>query len=146
MNVLGVIFDNKLQWNNYIAHTIKKYNSALHCIKLIKNYFTVKELHLIITSNFYSVLYYDSEIWNIPCLGAELKQKLLSVSASALNLCAPTYNDRMSFLELNNINNRATPIEMCMYKYALLLYKLLNNEILISDWIDLNFQPTFNNR
>ena len=39
MNVLGVIFDSKLQWNDHIAHTIKKSNSALHCIKLIKNYF-----------------------------------------------------------------------------------------------------------
>ena len=33
-----------------------------------------------------------------------------------------------------------------MYKHALLLYKLLNNEIPLNDWIDLNFQQTFNNR
>ena len=110
MNVLGVIFDSKLQWNDHIAHTIKKSNSALHCIKLIKNYFNVRELHLIITSNFYLVLYYNSEIWNIPSLGFKLKQKLLSASSSALKLCTPTYNDRMSFLESHNINKRPTPI------------------------------------
>ena len=119
MNVLGVIFDSKLQWNDHIAHTIKKANSALHCIKLIKNYFTAEELRTIITSNFYSLLYYNSEIWNIPNLNAELKQKLLSISANPLKLCTPTYHDRMSFLELHNINKRATPIEMCNYVHAL---------------------------
>ena len=37
-------------------------------------------------------------------------------------------------------------MEMCNYKQALLLYKLLNNEIPQSDWIDLNFQQNFNSR
>ena len=146
MNVLGVIFDSKLQWNDQIAHTVKKANSALHCIKLIKNYFTTEELRTIITSNFYSILYYNSEIWNIPNLNAVLKQKLLSISANALKICTPTYHDRMSFLELHNINNRATPIAMSNYVHALLLFKLLQNEIPMDDWVDLNFQQTFNNR
>ena len=30
MNVLGVLFDSKLQWCDHIAQTIKKSNSALH--------------------------------------------------------------------------------------------------------------------
>ena len=36
MNVLGVIFDSKLNWNEHIANCIKKSNKALHAIRLIK--------------------------------------------------------------------------------------------------------------
>ena len=66
MNVLGVIFDSRLNWNEQIARTVNKTNSAIHCISQIKYYFTPVELLQIITSNVYSVLYYNSEIWNIP--------------------------------------------------------------------------------
>ena len=79
MNVLGVIFDDKLKWNDHIAKTISKSNSALHCIRLIKHYFTIEELKQVITTNFYSVLYFNSEIWNLPTLNPLLKQKLLSI-------------------------------------------------------------------
>ena len=44
MNVLGVIFDSKLQWTQHIAKAISKSNSALHAIRLISKYFTTREL------------------------------------------------------------------------------------------------------
>ena len=146
MNVLGVIFDSKLNWNDHIARAINKANSALHCIKLIKYYFNSEELTQLITSNFYSVLYYNSEIWNIPTLCPALQQRLLSASASALKICTPSYHDRMSYIELHELNNRATPKQMCRYKHALQLHKLVNLELPTSDWIDLNYQQNFNSR
>ena len=36
MNILGVIFDSKLQWCSQVAYSIKKANNALNAIKLIK--------------------------------------------------------------------------------------------------------------
>ena len=55
-------------------------NSALHCIRLIKYYFTTDELKQLLTANFYSILYYNSEMEftnpepviktkNVVCLG-----------------------------------------------------------------------------
>ena len=35
LNVLGVIFDNRLHWNDQVAHAISKSNSAIQCIRLI---------------------------------------------------------------------------------------------------------------
>ena len=58
MNVLGVIFDSKLQWTQHIAKAISKSNSALHAIRLISKYFTTRELLDLLTSNYYSILYY----------------------------------------------------------------------------------------
>ena len=75
MNVLGVLFDNKLNWNDQIARSISKANSILHCIRLIKYYLNPDKLLKIITSNYYSVLNYNSEIWNIPHISTILKTK-----------------------------------------------------------------------
>ena len=146
MNVLGVLFDSKLNWNDQVANIVKKTNSALHCIRQIKFYFSPPELIQIITSNVYSIMYYNSEIWNIPTLHYGQKQLLLSSSANALKICTPQYHDRMSYRELHSINNRATPDQMCLYKHSLLLYKLINLELPHLDWIDINFQQNFNNR
>ena len=146
MNVLGVIFDSRLNWNDHVAQTIKKTNSALHCIRQIKYYFNPNELLQIITSNVYSIMYYNSEIWNIPTLHHEAKQKLLSISANALKICTPTYHDRMSHLELHTLNKRATPDQMCVYKQAMVLYKLIETQSPIADWIDLHHQQSFNRR
>ena len=52
----------------------------------------------------------------------------------------------MSHLDLHAINKRATPAQMCIYKHAILLYKMIENRMPMSDWIDLNFQQSFNGR
>ena len=52
----------------------------------------------------------------------------------------------MSFLEIRSINNIETPTEMYKYKNALQLNKLINTRTPEGDWIDLNFQQTFNNQ
>ena len=61
--VFGVTFDSKLQWGDHISSTVKKANTALHAIILIKHYFTPTELRSLITANFYAILFYDAEIY-----------------------------------------------------------------------------------
>ena len=91
MNVLGVTFDSKLQWGDHISLTIKKANTALHAIRLIKHYFTPTEQRTLITSNFFSILFYNAEIWLLPKLNKILKSNLLSASANALKICTPYF-------------------------------------------------------
>jgi hypothetical protein len=74
INVLGVEFDSRLQWCKQVSNTIKRAYKLMHALKLIKKCFTKKELNLLITSNFYSILCYNSEIWHLPMLKANLKQ------------------------------------------------------------------------
>ena len=69
-------------------------------------------------------------------------QKLLSASANAPKICAPSYRNRMSFFKLHKLNERGTPTQMCIYENVILLYKLINSEIPELDWIDLNFQQS----
>ena len=70
LNVLGVVFDQKLQWSEQISNCIAKSNKALTAIRLIKKFFNTGELLQLVTSNFYSILYYNSEIWHLNNLKA----------------------------------------------------------------------------
>ena len=128
INILGVIFDSKLQWSDQVAHSIKRSMNALNAIRLIRRFFKRDELLNLLTSNFYSILYYNSEIWHLPSLKPTLKQKLLSASARALKVCNKYTDNNVSFEAIHDLCNRATPIKMQKYKLAICLYKLYNSE------------------
>ena len=122
MNVLGLFFDSKLQWHSQVSNAVTKSKKALHAINLIRKYFTSKELLNIITSNYLSILYYNADIWLLPTLAPQLKQKLLSASAAPLKLCTKLNDRSMSFETLHTLNNRATPKQFTIYRHAILLH------------------------
>ncbi len=146
MNVLGVIFDQKLQWSNQIASCASKSSKALCAIKLIRRYFSTKELLQLITSNFYSILYYNSEIWHLPTLKFNLKRKLLSLSANALKVCMKYDTSMISFETIHELNNRAVPKKYMLYRHALTLYKILNSHDYSLEWCSINFNQIFTSR
>ena len=146
INVLGVIFDSKLQWSDHIALTIKKSFNALNAIKLIKKFFTPKELLQLITSNFYSILFYNSEIWHLPSLKPPLKQKLLSASANALKVCWKIVDNTVSYESLHSLSKRATPEQFMKYKLALSLHKLYNINYNTKEFIRLNHNQILTSR
>ena len=78
IKVLGVIFDSQLKWTQQVTNSIKKAKSALNAIKT--------EIKTLLTANFFSILYYNSDIWHLPSLSLQLKQSLLSASANTLKL------------------------------------------------------------
>jgi hypothetical protein len=53
-NVLWVLIDSKLQWNEHVAKAISKSNYSLNGLKLIRKYFSTKELVNLVTSNYFS--------------------------------------------------------------------------------------------
>ena len=105
----------------------KKSRLALNAIKLISKYFNKTQLIQIITSNYYSILYYNAEIWLLPSLSPSIKQKMLSASAAPLKLTVSNYTSMISHNSLHYLNNRATPNQITIYKHALLLYKTFNS-------------------
>ena len=84
INVLGVVFDSKLQWSNQISQAINNSKRALHGIKLIKKYLTKNETKMLLTSIFYLALHYNCEIWLSQGLNVRNKQQILAASANAL--------------------------------------------------------------
>ena len=145
-NILGVIFDSKLTWADHISHAIKCSITALNAIRIIKRFFTKKELLSLVTSNFYSILYYNSEIWQIPTLKTTLKQSLLSTSAKALKVCCSSYEYNMSFINLHKSCLRATPDEMLTYKLAICLFKVYNVTFNQIEFVGFNFNQILTGR
>ena len=145
INVLGITFDSKLSWHYQTQNAINKSKMALNAIFLIRKYFSKRQLLSIITSNYYSILYYNAEIWLLPTLTTQLKQKILSASAQPLKMTTNNYNYMMSFETLHIMNQRANPKQITIYKHALLLHKIYNDDSNIT-WSDLFFTQQFNQR
>ena len=146
MNLLGVLFDNKLQWQAQVQNAITKSKKALHAIILIRKYCSKEQLLNIIMACYYSILYNNSEIWHLPYLNPTLKQKLLSATAAPLKLTTTNYHQMISYDSLHYINKRATPNQITSYKHALLLHKTYNDEESNLNWINLFFNQQFNAR
>ena len=96
---------------------------------------------MLLTSNFYSVLYYNSEVWRFPKLKPAINQLLLSASALANGVkssqrCPDMY---ASYVNVHKSCKRATPSQMIKYKHALLTHKLYNQQQPRADWVDPNF-------
>ena len=113
---------------------------------LIKKFFTKTELIQLVTSNYFSILYYNSEIWHIPSPTQNLKKNLLTASAAALKMCVSNYDSTMSYKTLHSITNRAEPNNIMQYKHAITLYKVINNPVTTLNFISLFFNQNFNER
>ena len=130
MNVLGVVFDSKLTWNDQIAHCISKAKKALFALRLLRKFFNNNEMRTLLDSNFYSVLYYNAIIWLTPELNANLKHNLLTISSNALRSCLMQDNREISFENLHVNAKKCTPCQIMKYQSALNLHRILNQEVI----------------
>ena len=140
MNVLGVTFDCKLNWKEHVANVIKKSNKTLYAIRIIKLFFNKSELKILLNSYYFSVLYYNSEIWLTPFLHSGPKQQLLSASANAIRSCLNYPTKFISFECIHKDFKKSTPEQFALYKISLLLYKTFNNAIADTDWLEFSNQ------
>ena len=58
--------------------------TALNAIRLIRSFFNTEELIQLVISNFYSILYYNYEVWHLKTLNQSVKNLLMRASAKAL--------------------------------------------------------------
>jgi hypothetical protein len=102
-----------------------KANKVLNAIKLIGRYFNTNELVKILTSNFYSFLYYNSEVWMLQLLSELKNHLLLAASPKALKMALRYLEKLIIYQNLHVLTNRATPTMICNYQLAIKLYKNL---------------------
>ena len=146
ITVLGIIFDSKLTWAPQVSSTLAKSTKALNALRLVARFFNKKELIQLVTSNFYSILFYNSEVWYINNLKQPLKNAILSASARALRVCLKNYDWYVSFEDLHAMAKRATPEKLMLYKLSLQLFKIFNYSIPVTEWDLLNQNIIFTSR
>ena len=74
INVLGVTFGCKLNWNEQISNCIGKAKRVLFALRLLRKYFNLQEMRSLLNSYFYSVLYYNYVIWLTPQINSAMQQ------------------------------------------------------------------------
>ena len=137
INVFGVTFDSKLNWSQQVTNTINKCKKCFTESSLSENT-SLKCKRL--TSSFYSILYYNFEIWHI---SAKAWTQAIDSSTNVLKL-APKQPDRIqSFFEVHSACKRTFTNNMMMAKHSTQLHKLYSMKWLLLDWIELNFNQTF---
>jgi hypothetical protein len=80
---------------------------------MIRKYFNTRELIHLITNNFFSVLYYNSEVWSLTSLGQGQSHGLSLASARALRVCQHFPDSYISYMDLHKITKKATPEMFC---------------------------------
>ena len=101
---------------------------------------------MLLTSNFYSILYYNCEIWLSQGLNTRHKQQMLAASANALKILNNITDLRTSFAQLHSNEKRALPMDFAKYRLAIQLFKICNGYSLNDDQLGMNTQQNFNAR
>ena len=67
-------------------------------------------------------------------------------SANALRLCLPCFTVINTHTEIHDQSKRALPGKVCMYRHAIMPYKLMSNDLCEDEFVQLNFQLNDNPR
>jgi len=121
LKVLGIVFDNHLQWDKQVEKVTRETRRSLQGLKIIKRHFTEQELLTLVTSQCFSKLYYWSQVWLLPPLKESLYKKLFSQSGQCLSIC----NRELSHINLHKKYLRATPKLFSLYQTAVNYYETL---------------------
>ena len=146
ITILGIIFDSNLTWDLQYNNAIKEANHNLYAIKIISKYFTKEEKMTLLTSLFYSKLYYGSEVWHIPGRTVAQNKKLKLASANAIRSCDKTLTIFHSHTQIHSQANRALPDQILSYKHAITMFKLFKHCQPENEFMHMNFQLNQNPR
>ena len=134
INVLGVLFDTRLTWDSHVDYCITGARKSLHVLRTIRLFFTEKEMANIITSIYYSKLYYGAQVWLLPDLKERHYKRLYSESGRALKLIDRSLSHR----QLHKQFCRATPRIYSLYLTSTLLHSYLSDEMFAEQKSDIN--------
>jgi len=126
MKVLGIIFHCNLSWEPQIRYVLKKCKSKLGVLKKTQKSFSVDQFLKIITTQYYSVLYYCSAVWLSDQTPARLRNLVNTAHYRPLRIALRDFESKLSKAELSNKCQRATPTEWVKYSIANLVIKVIN--------------------
>ena len=138
INILGILFDTRLTWDSHVDHCITRARKSQHVLRTVRSFFTEKEMANIITSIYYSKLYYGSQVWLLPDLKDRHFKRLYSESGRALKLV----DNSLSYRQLHKQFCRATPRIYSLYLTSTLLHRYLSDEMCAEQKLDINMIVT----
>ena len=107
--------------------------------------FNKEEKVMLVTSLYFSKLYYGSEEWHLPSRTEAQNKQLKFASANALRIC-DKFTIFNTHTEIHQATKRAMPDQYMNYKHALLMYNLFRKCSPDEEFVQLNFQANLNTR
>ena len=86
-------------------------------------------MRTLLDSYFYSILYYNAQIWLTPEISVNCKHDLLTVSSLALRTCINFPSRDVSFINLHKQCQKSTPEQFMMYQLSINAYKSINENV-----------------
>jgi len=126
VRVLGCWFDSGLTWEKNVQMVVNSCQRLKPALRCLKKKTSRQELLQVITSHYYSRLYYASEVW-LPCLNSRLKQKITTMHFYPLRLTLGDYKRALSYRQITKLTNRAPPNELIDFKIARTLISICSN-------------------
>jgi len=83
MKILGLLFDDRLTWEDHILATIRKCKSHLFALRYIRTFLTVNDTCKVFNAHLVSILTYGSPVWS-HALSYNLRSKVKSIYFLAL--------------------------------------------------------------
>jgi len=126
MKVLGVYFGEKLSWTPQIRSTVNKITRLTSGLRFLRKRLSKRSFLEATMSQFYSLLYYGSQVW----LGSHTKvadiRKLNSVHYKLLRIVENDWKKRKRREDLDKIG-RAKPSLWAKYSTANLVLKVMKS-------------------
>ncbi len=121
IKVLGIQFDDTLSWSDHVCNAVTKTNRMLHGLRRIRRHLSTKHATQVMTSFYFSILYYGAEVWLHRHLSFHLKQKIRSAHYRAMRVV----HGNLSRDELDIVGTRANPDEWADYSLSKLLARMI---------------------
>jgi hypothetical protein len=127
LKALGVTFDYKLSWETHIRQTAAKANRKLSVLQKIRKFFTQKQFLQILTSQFFSVLFYCSQAWLTSATKRTYWSLINSVHYRALRVAMREFRPKTNREKIDVICQRASPKQWSKYAIASSVIKCISN-------------------
>jgi len=126
LNVLGMTFDCQMSWETQLSRSIQSCQRLKPALRALKKKLSSKELIQVITSHYYSRLYYGAEVW-YPCLTKRLRDKISAVHHYPLRLVLNDFKRSLSRKTLAKRTNKANPDQLVNLKTAKCFISICTN-------------------
>jgi len=129
MKVLGTIFDGCLSWEDHIKQNVKTCTWKLSVLRRLRRSFTKQQFLRILTAQYFSKLYYCSQVWLTVNTKKSLWNLVNSPHYKAVRIAACDFRSRVNREKLDIICMRAPPKQWAKYAQASLVIKILRDKL-----------------
>jgi len=127
LKVLGLTFNHNLDWSEQVKTSVIKANTCIKRLSIIRKFMTAETLLRLMTTFYFSSVYYGATVWMNPELKEKHWKSLEMVHYRALRLAVGDYRRLRSRDTLNLECKRATPRQWASYITASTVIKILRS-------------------